>query len=116
MANRHKRLLRLVVGSLAHSTRWAYAQAWLEVLESGAQQRGTDEDWKKTKDAVEFILSLSEWGLSGVTIAGKLAGVALVGKMLWGYAPGAGELGRRLLEGRSLEMGNGGERGGLFMG
>ena len=36
---------------------------------------------------------------SKVTIAGKLAGIAFVGKLVWGYTPTAGEMGRRMLEG-----------------
>ena len=44
---------------------------------------------------------------SRVTIMGKLAGIAFMGKLLWGYSPSAGEVGRCMLEGWPREIGNG---------
>ena len=43
MAVRQQKFLQLVIGSLAVSTRRAYAQAWQEFLESGARKRSVEE-------------------------------------------------------------------------
>ncbi|XP_078515088.1 uncharacterized protein LOC144773887 [Lissotriton helveticus] len=86
---RRDRVLQLVVGSLAVSTRTAYELAWKEFLESGAGWRAPG--WRRSEDVVQFILHLIDRGLTRVTIAGKLAGIAFMGKLLWGYSPSAGE-------------------------
>ena len=109
MADRQQRVLRLVMGSLAASTRRAYTQAWQEFLDSGARRRSIEEGlWQRTEDVVQFILSLIDRRQSRVTITGKLAGIAFMGKLFWGYPPSAGEIGRRMLEGWARELGNGG--------
>ncbi|XP_078502881.1 integrase/recombinase xerD homolog [Lissotriton helveticus] len=100
---RRDRVLQLVVGSLAVSTRTAYELAWKEFLESGAGWRAPG--WRRSEDVVQFILHLIDRGLTRVTIAGKLAGIAFMGKLLWGYSPSAGEVGKRMLEGWSRERG-----------
>ena len=106
MADRQQRVLRLVMGSLAVSTRRAYAQVLQEFLESGARRRSVEEGlWQRTEDVVQFILGLIDRRQSRVTITGKLAGIAFVGKLLWGYAPSAGEVGRRMLEGWARKIG-----------
>lgn len=90
-------MLQLVPGSLAQSTRVACTMAWVEFLGSEARRRTSIES--RQEDVIEFILSLIEKGLTKVTIAGKLADIAFMGKLFWGYAQSAGELGSRMLEG-----------------
>lgn len=107
LARRQHRMLQLVVGSLSDSTKAAYSLAWEELLASGAQWR--QEAWRRVEDVVQFIMDLIEKGLTRVTIAGKLAGIAFWGKLLWGYQPSAGELGRRILEGWTRESAGGGQ-------
>ena len=111
MADRQSRFLALVIGSLAASTRKAYAQAWQEFTDSGAVKREVEEGlWRRSEDVIQFILKLIEKGQSRVTIAGKLAAIAFVGKLIWGYAPTAGEMSRRLMEGWSREVGQKGKK------
>ena len=84
VASRHKRVFQLVVGSLAASKQRSYAQSWQEFVQSGAKRRGNDELWRRTEDVVQFLLDLMDRGFSRVTIAGKLAGIAFMGKLCGG--------------------------------
>ncbi|KAJ1131464.1 hypothetical protein NDU88_009801 [Pleurodeles waltl] len=70
----------------------AYLKAWKAFEQSGACRR--QEQWDKVEDVVQFILGLIQKGQSRVTNSGKLAGIAFMGKLLWGYAPTAGDLGK----------------------
>ncbi|XP_078503203.1 uncharacterized protein LOC144761851 [Lissotriton helveticus] len=97
------RVVRLVRSSVAVSTWKSDEQAWLEFLRFGAVRQR--DKWRREEQVVQFMLGLMDRGLARVTIAGKLAGVAFMGKLWWGYAPSAGELGGRLLEGWEREKG-----------
>lgn len=50
---------------------------------------------------------VSDRGLVNFTVAAKLAGIALMDKLWWGYAPSAGELGKCMLKGRARQAGKG---------
>ena len=65
-------------------------------MDSPARRRGIEEGaWSKAEDVIQFMLGRMERGLSRVTKAGKLAGIAFVGKLVWGYTSTAGEMGKR---------------------
>ncbi|XP_069092659.1 integrase/recombinase xerD homolog [Pleurodeles waltl] len=96
-------MLQLVMNSLAKSTRKAYARAWEEFLGSRARRRVRQEE--VVEDVVQFIMGLIEKGQTRVTIAGKLAALGFMGKLLWGYLPSAGELGQKILNGWARELG-----------
>ncbi|KAJ1150873.1 hypothetical protein NDU88_003660 [Pleurodeles waltl] len=74
-----------------------------EFLESGARRRRRVQD--RIEDVITYMLDMIDKRLSKVSMAGKLAGIAFMGKLLWGYAPSAGEFGQRLLEGWARERG-----------
>ncbi|KAJ1159912.1 hypothetical protein NDU88_000416 [Pleurodeles waltl] len=93
--------MQLVMGSLSESTRKAYGLVWDELVQSG------DVRCTCRNDVVHFIMCPIDRGLSALTIAGKLSGVAFYGKLLWGYKTTLGELGIQILEGWARERGAG---------
>ena len=93
--------------SLALSKRQAYAQAWAEFLEDGRQ---------RSEDGVQFIINIIDKGWSRVTNPGKLVGITFGGKLVWGYAPTAGDLGKWILEGWVRDVGSGGGNGSHCIG
>ncbi|KAJ1164987.1 hypothetical protein NDU88_005417 [Pleurodeles waltl] len=70
-------MLRLVMDSLAPSTRRTYMSAWREFVRSGAWRRVGRAD--RVEDVVRFIMSLIARGQSRVTIADKLVALGLMG-------------------------------------